>query len=75
MANKQNNAKLKLKGKPAKRKYGLWYVTSYHYKADAIRRVRSIRNQGWLARMVHGWGYQPWHVYASKGYLPSSRKK
>jgi len=67
----------KLVPKPGKaRKFGddiLYYVSRYHYKDDARRRARAIRNMGHKARVVRGWGWQPWLVYASKEYIPGSR--
>jgi len=69
----------KLVWKPREtRKFGkdtLYYVSRYHYKDDARRRARIIRNMGYKARIVRGRGWQPWQVYASKEYIPGSRRK
>jgi len=61
------------------RKFGdkvLCLVAEYHYKDDARRRARLIRNMGYQARMVRlPRTAKPmrWAVYAERGYLPGWR--
>ncbi len=61
------------------RKFGdkvLHWIAEYHYKDDARRRARLIRNMGYQARVVR---LPPearpmrWAVYAERGVLPGFR--
>jgi len=67
--------RLKIKRKRKRRQFNgtiLYWVSDYHYKSDAIRRLKVIKRLGHEARVVSlGEEKEPmrWSVYASREYL------